>query len=364
MNLLADFQPGSEAAPPPARRHCCRILYDKIRHFSTLVSNLALLRIFPRRTFQPSRPGCRNRVVGGQLLGRWRGGSSAVDGPEIAAFERDIGRRRVAGQAAVGVDRLVRTLAVARRGLAGVLLDLVVDLGGFRQHHPKVKVHYVVQAEMRGQSDALYLARQHLTGPMIMAFADTLIETDFSFLKSEPNDALAWVKAVPDPRRFGVTLVDEEGWVTRLIEKPTDMHNNLAVVGCYYFKEGEALVAAIEEQMRRGIRLHDEFYLADAVNIMLERGAQMRTHAVDVWLDAGTPESLLETNRYLLEHGRDNSALFSNHSGTVLIPPVYIHAEASAHNAIIGPYVSMSARLPHSGQHRTQFHPGRRRAGH
>jgi glucose-1-phosphate thymidylyltransferase len=212
-----------------------------------------------------------------------------------------------------------------------------------RQHHPKVKVHYVVQAEMRGQSDALYLARQYLNGPMIMAFADTLIETDFSFLKFESNDALAWVKAVPDPRRFGVTEVDEEGWVTRLIEKPTDMHNNLAVVGCYYFKEGEALVAAIEEQMRRGIRLHDEFYLADAVNIMLERGAQMRTHAVDIWLDAGTPDSLLETNRYLLEHGRDNSALFSNHSGTVLIPPVYIHPEASAHNAIIGPYVSMSA---------------------
>ena len=212
-----------------------------------------------------------------------------------------------------------------------------------RHHHPKVKVHYVVQAEMRGQSDALYLARQYLNGPIIMAFADTLIETDFSFLKSEQVDAIAWVKAVPDPRRYGVTIVDEEGWVTRLIEKPSDMHNNLAVVGCYYFKEGEVLVSAIEEQMRRGIRLHDEYYLADAVNIMLERSAQMRTQAVDVWLDAGTPDSLLETNRYLLEHGCDNSTEFSNHSGTVLIPPVYIHPEASVRNAIIGPYVSMSA---------------------
>ena len=212
-----------------------------------------------------------------------------------------------------------------------------------RHHHPKVKVHYVLQAEMRGQSDAVYLARQYLHGPTIVAFADTLIETDFTFLATETNDALAWVKAVPDPRRFGVTLVDEEGFVTRLIEKPADVNNNLVVVGCYYFKEGEALTAAIEEQMRRGITLHDEFFLADAVNIMLERGAQMRTRPVDIWLDAGTPDSLLETNRYLLEHGRDNSAEFSDHSGTVLIPPVYIHPEVSARNAIIGPYVSISA---------------------
>jgi glucose-1-phosphate thymidylyltransferase len=221
-----------------------------------------------------------------------------------------------------------------------------------RQHHPKVKVHYVVQAEMRGQSDAVYLARQYLSGPLIVTFADTLVETDFSFLTPsfgmgsasvETCDAVAWVKPVTDPRRFGVAEVNEQGWVTRLIEKPKDMHNNLVVVGCYYFKQGEALVAAIEEQIRRGITLRQEYYLTDAINILLERGAKMRTYAVDTWLDAGTPDSLLETNRYLLEHGRDNSATFSNHSGTVLIPPVYIHPEAQARNSIIGPYVSMSA---------------------
>lgn len=212
-----------------------------------------------------------------------------------------------------------------------------------RHHHPKVKVHYVVQSEMRGQSDAVYLARQYLAGPAIVAFADTLVETDFSFLKNEQADAVTWVKPVPDPRRFGVAELDEQGWVARLIEKPKDMHNNLVVVGCYYFKESERLVGAIEEQMKRDITLHDEFFLADAVNILLERGARMRTHAVKGWLDAGTPDSLLETNRYLLEHGRDNSAQFKNHTGTVLIPPVYVHPEAEVHNAIIGPYVSLSA---------------------
>jgi glucose-1-phosphate thymidylyltransferase len=210
-------------------------------------------------------------------------------------------------------------------------------------HHPQCKVHYVVQAEMRGQSDAVYLARQHLTGPAIVAFADTLVETDFSFLNDEPADAVTWVKPVPDPRRFGVAELDEQSWVMRLIEKPKDVKNNLVVVGCYYFKESEKLVSAIEEQIKRGVTLHDEFFLADAVNILLERGARMRTHAVDGWLDAGTPDSLLETNRYLLEHGRDNSTEFKNHTGTVLIPPVYIHPEAEVRNAIIGPYVSLSA---------------------
>ena len=89
---------------------------------------------------------------------------------------------------------------------------------------------------MKGQSHALYLGKEHLSGPMIMCFSDTLIETDLSFLDHEPSDGVAWVKAVPDPRRFGVAEVNADGWVTRLVEKPQDMENNLALVGCYYFK--------------------------------------------------------------------------------------------------------------------------------
>jgi glucose-1-phosphate thymidylyltransferase len=211
------------------------------------------------------------------------------------------------------------------------------------QHHPEKKVHYVVQSEMRGQSDAVYLARQYLSGPLIVTFADTLVETDFSFLTAETCDVIAWVKPVDDPRRFGVAEVNEQGWVTRLVEKPLDTKNNLVVVGCYYFKQGKALVSAIEEQMRRGITLKNEYYLVDAVNILLERNVKMRTHPVNSWLDAGTPDSLLYTNRHLLEYGRDNSVEFSNHNGMVLIPPVYIHPEAQVNNSIIGPYVSLSA---------------------
>jgi glucose-1-phosphate thymidylyltransferase len=121
------------------------------------------------------------------------------------------------------------------------------------------------------------------------------------------------------------------------------MSNNLAVVGFYYFKCAKDLLSAIEEQMRRGIQLKNEFFLADAVNIMLERGLKMRTQPVTVWLDAGTPETLLETNRYLLDHGRDNSAEVAKRPGVVVIPPVFVHPTAEVVHSIIGPHVSLGA---------------------
>lgn len=209
------------------------------------------------------------------------------------------------------------------------------------KHHPDKVCHYVVQTEMRGQSEALYLAREHLNGPMVMAFSDTLIETNLSFLKDETADGVAWVKAVPDPRRFGVAEVNDQGFITRLVEKPQDMHNNLAAVGFYYFRSGEALIAAIEEQMRRKAMLKNEYFLADAINIMLERGAQFVTETVDVWLDAGVPEALLETNRYLLSKNYRQDQTNSYCHDVAVIPPVFIHPEAQVTRSVIGPYVSI-----------------------
>jgi glucose-1-phosphate thymidylyltransferase len=212
-----------------------------------------------------------------------------------------------------------------------------------QEHHPQIKAHYVLQEDPRGQSHAIYLAREYLNGPMLMVFADTLIETDLSFLANEAADAVTWVKPVPDPRRFGVAEVGSDGWVTRLIEKPEDLSNNLAIVGFYYFKNSEDLLSAIEEQMRRNIQLKGEYYLADAVNIMLERGLKMRVQKVDIWLDAGTPETLLETNHYLLEHGCDNSSIAGQRRGIVVVPPVFIHPSAQVENSVLGPYASIGA---------------------
>ncbi|PKO12601.1 MAG: nucleotidyltransferase [Chloroflexi bacterium HGW-Chloroflexi-10] len=212
-----------------------------------------------------------------------------------------------------------------------------------QKHHPDKVFHFVLQTEMRGQSDALYQAREYLKDdPVLMTFSDTLIETDLSILADPDFHAGVWVKPVPDPRRFGVAVVNEEGWVTRLVEKPDTVENNLAMVGFYYFENGSDLINAIEEQMQRNITLKGEFFLADAVNIMLEHGMKMRTRQVEAWLDAGLPSALLETNQYLLEHGRENSGACLC-EGITIIPPVFIHESAVIKSSVIGPYVSIAA---------------------
>lgn len=210
-----------------------------------------------------------------------------------------------------------------------------------QEFHPQKRVNYAVQEVMRGQSDALNLAREYLSGPLLMAYSDTMIETDLSRIADEKVDGLAWVRPVEDPRRFGVAQVDDDGWVKRLIEKPQEMDNRLALVGFYYFKSGEELISAIEEQMRRNLKVKNEFFLVDAINIMLDRGAKMRTRRVETWLDAGIPDALLETNRHLLSHGYDNSNEIAPKENLAIIPPVNIHSSAQITASVIGPFVSV-----------------------
>lgn len=218
-----------------------------------------------------------------------------------------------------------------------------------KKQYPNIKAHYVVQEEMKGQSHALWLARHLLSGPTIMVFSDTLLDTDFSFLATEESDGVAWVKAVPDPRRFGVAEVDQNGNILRMVEKPQSKENNLALVGCYYFKRGEDLVLAINEQIKRDIQLKGEYFLVDAINIMIDHGAKMRTNSVEVWLDTGTIEATLETNKYMLEHGHDNSQEAAHREGVTIIPPVYIHPTAKVVASVIGPHASVSSDCEVSG---------------
>jgi glucose-1-phosphate thymidylyltransferase len=172
-------------------------------------------------------------------------------------------------------------------------------------------------------------------------YADTLIETDFSFLASKPADAVTWVKAVPDPRRFGVANQGKDGWVTHLVEKPKDVENNLALVGCYYFQDPKLVLQAIDDQVERNLSLKNEFYLADAVNVMLEHGVKMRIQTVETWLDAGTIDDVLSTNRYYLEHGCDNTTQAITRKNVVILPPVYIHPDASVESSVIGPHAAI-----------------------
>jgi glucose-1-phosphate thymidylyltransferase len=224
--------------------------------------------------------------------------------------------------------------------IVGYLGDQVREY--MTEFFPKVKASYVVQPTMQGQSQALWLAREYLHGPMIMVFSDTLAETDFSIIGRSDLDGIAWVKSVDDPRRFGVAEVNELGWITRMVEKPTEMDNNRVVIGLYYYREAEKIMDAIKTQLEVGRTLKGEYFLTEATNIYLERGAKMKTQEVDVWLDAGTPEALLQTNQYFLEHGRANQPTFASSSGVKIIPPVFIHPKAHINNSTIGPFTSIN----------------------
>ncbi len=213
-----------------------------------------------------------------------------------------------------------------------------------KEHYPNLKAHYVVQHEMKGQSHALALSREHLQGPMIICFSDTLMETDFSFLAQEKADGVAWVMPVEDPRRFGVAEEGADGWVTRFIEKPQSMDNNLVVVGCYYFKSAEKLLAAIDDQIARGVMLKNEYFLTDAITIMIESGAKVRTNRISTWLDTGTIEATLDTNKVLLEKGKYPNTHAGKQTQVQVIEPSFIDPSAEVENAVIGPYASIGAK--------------------
>jgi len=210
-----------------------------------------------------------------------------------------------------------------------------------QEKYPDMKAHFIVQHEMKGQSHALWLTKEFMDGPAIICFSDTLLETDFSFIEHEEADVVAWVKPMPDPRRFGVVQLNEEGWVKCFIEKPQSMENNLVVVGCYYFKSAEKLLAAIEKQMKLDRTLKGEFFLTDAVTLMIEDGAKVRTYKTDSWLDTGTIEATLDTNTYMLNHGHDNSQEALKRLDIKVIPPVFIHPSANVEASVIGPHVSV-----------------------
>ena len=206
------------------------------------------------------------------------------------------------------------------------------------EHYPRLKARYVVQPELSGQSHALWLARDGLRGPALIGFVDSWIESDFSGLDAE---GIIWVKEVEDPRRFGLVELGQDGWVRRLIEKPQDPQSNLAVVGFYYFPRVEKLLEAIERQMAGGGMLKGEFYLADAINLLLEGGLRVEARPVEIWQDFGTPEAVLAANRYLLDHGHANVQDVSVEAGSRLGPPVFLDPSAVIRQSVIGPYASI-----------------------
>ncbi len=199
---------------------------------------------------------------------------------------------------------------------------------------------FVEQTEPLGQAHAMWLCREFVDGPVFMIFGDTLFDADLSELKRAPQDSLAYVKEVDDPRRFGVAILRADGSVQRFVEKPDSADNRLAMIGMYYYADGPLLMRACEDLMAKRIQTKGEFFLTDAANLMIDQGARFVTRAVDTWLDTGKPETVLETNRHLLSNGSDNSADWQC-STCVIVPPVNIHPTAQIEESVIGPYATI-----------------------
>jgi glucose-1-phosphate thymidylyltransferase len=230
--------------------------------------------------------------------------------------------------------------------LQALVIDEMIFVTGYLGHHVEEFVtsrysfptRFIEQSELRGQAHAIYLAREVASGPTLVVFGDGIFNTDLARLNSDKSDGVIFVKEIDDPRRFGVVVV-EDGAITRLVEKPETPISNLAVIGVYYVPEVRHLFEAISTIMEKNIQTRGEYYLADALQIMMNNGHRFLPQQVDAWYDCGTPAALLSTNRYLIENGRRNVGSVTR---SIIIPPVYISDAARVENSVIGPYVAVA----------------------
>lgn len=198
-------------------------------------------------------------------------------------------------------------------------------------------MEFVAQPEMRGQTDAIIRTRDVVAGDALILFPDMIFEADFSDLATVDADVVMYCKEVEDPSALGVAVV-ENGRIVRLVEKPQEPISKLAVIGIYYFKHMPDLFGAIEEQMARGITLKNEYFIADAIQLMIDAGKKVVPAMVTAWEDCGNAEALLATNRYLLDR---QSTRDDRRETAIVIQPSVIAEDATLERAVVGPYASV-----------------------
>ncbi len=203
----------------------------------------------------------------------------------------------------------------------------------------RFKTSYVVQETQRGLAEAVHLTKQAVgDSEGLIILGDTVFRTDFRRIVAKRHGQIG-VKPVADPRRFGVVELSGRR-IVKLVEKPERPKSNLAIVGIYLIQHMGRLYDCIERLMKRGIRTKGEYQLTDALQLLIDRGEILEAFPVEGWYDCGKPETLLATNRQLLEIGPRKPA---RSGGVVYVPPVYVDPAATVEHSIIGPYVSIAA---------------------
>ena len=208
----------------------------------------------------------------------------------------------------------------------------------------KVEAKFVEQKTLDGTAGAINLARPYVDGPVMIIFVDTLFDADLSVVKRSDADGILWAKEVEDYQRFGVIVTDERGYMTRIVEKPSTPISKLANIGLYYIKDWKTLFDGIADVMGGKPGKGGEHYLTDAFQYMVDQGRKLAVGEVTGWYDCGKVDTLLETNRHLLEHGRARRPPPQTlPKGVHIKDPVYIEDGVRLADCTIGPNVSLGA---------------------
>lgn len=206
----------------------------------------------------------------------------------------------------------------------------------------KGSIHY--QEVALGTAHAILCAEGALSGRIIVAFADTLFRAQLKLDKD--CDGVIWVNKVDDPRPFGVVKLDGEGIITEFVEKPQEFVSDLAIIGIYYFADGERLRKEMQHLIDNDIKEKGEYQLTNAMENMKRKGARFKAGAVDVWMDCGNKNAMVDTNTKVLGFLKGDAALVSGKLkavNSVVIPPCFIGDGVELVNSVVGPNVSIEA---------------------
>jgi glucose-1-phosphate thymidylyltransferase len=203
----------------------------------------------------------------------------------------------------------------------------------------KLPAAFVEQTVQDGTAGAVKLAQPYVDQDVLIIFVDTIFETDLSVIKTTDADGIIWVKEVEDYQRFGVVVTDKDGNMTKIVEKPSEPISKRANIGLYYVKNWKLLYEGIDWTLKQP-KNKGEYYLTDAFQYMIDKGAKLKVIDVEGWYDAGKLDTLLETNKIVLEKGAARRP--KNVEASVKIhDPVYIEDDVMLSNATIGPNVTL-----------------------
>ncbi len=208
-------------------------------------------------------------------------------------------------------------------------------------NYPDLNTHFVTQNERNGIGHAVQITKEIVGNEdVFVVLGDTIAEYDIQKMIECPQSILA-IKKVDDPRNFGVAELDEDGIITKVVEKPSIPKSNLALVGVYKIKETKILFDCLLKIQETKLHSFDDYSLTDAIDCMIQNGAVFQSIKVENWYDCGQKESLLESNAILLQKFGNHIAQTSIQDNTIIIPPVSIGKGCIIKNSVIGPNVAV-----------------------